>query len=89
MRKLESTYEMHYLFTKQARGKIALDTCRKAISWMFTEHGATVICGATPRDNLPARVMSRALGGTPAGNTTDVFGRPCIFYALERKAWAH
>lgn len=81
-------YEMHYLFSGAAHGQKALRTVQEAFTKMFTEHGAVAIVGATPRDNLPARMMNRALGGRPVGENTDASGRPCIIYKLERKSWA-
>jgi hypothetical protein len=55
---------------------------------MFTDHGATAICGAVPREHRASRAMSRALGASPRGSHTDSFGRSCIIYVLERKSWA-
>lgn len=81
-------YEMHYLFTEARRGKEALEHIRWAVKEMFTEHGATVICGAVPREHRASRVMSRALGAVPIGSHTDSFGRACVVYKLERKTWA-
>lgn len=81
-------YEMHNLMTEHRRGKDALELCRYAISRVFTERSATAICGHVPRNNLPARVMARALGGRPSGTATDTLGRPVIFFVLERATWA-
>lgn len=81
-------YEMHYLFTQTVRGKAALDIIRNSCEVMFTEHGATVICGAVPREHRTSRVMSRALGARPFGSHTDFFGRCCIIYVIERESWA-
>lgn len=81
-------YEMHYLFTGAVRGKAALDCIRKSVATMFTEHNATAICGAVPREHRASRVMSRALGARPIGLHTDSFGRACIVYAVERESWA-
>ena len=81
-------FEMHYLFTEARRGKEALDLIRNAITAMFTEHDATVICGAVPREHRTSRVMSRALGAVPIGSHTDSHGRACVVYKLERKTWA-
>lgn len=81
-------YEMHYLFTEARRGKAALDLIRSAVQVMFTEHEATVICGAVPREHRASRVMSRALGAQPVGSHTDSSGRACVVYKLERKSWA-
>lgn len=81
-------YEMHNLMTYRKRGKAALDLCRHAINSMFTEHGASTIYGHVPRDNLPARLVARALGGRPSGTIVDTLGRPCIIFVLERALWA-
>jgi hypothetical protein len=80
-------FEMHYLFTEAKRGKVALDLVRGAITVMFTEHDATDIGGAVPREHRGSRVMTRALGFLPVGSHTDGGGRDCIVYAMERKSW--
>jgi hypothetical protein len=80
-------YEMHYLFTRSVRGRAALNRIRAAITLMFTEHHATAICGAVPREHRASRVMSRALGARPIGSHTDYFGRACILYVIERASW--
>lgn len=81
-------YEIHYLFTKAVRGKAALTLIRQSITRMFTEHGATVIGGAVPREHRASRAMTRALGFRPIGPHTDFFGRDSIIYSLERASWA-
>lgn len=84
----DHTYQMHWLLTDAIRGAAALAMAKAAIETMFTQFDACAITGATPRDNLSARRMNRALGGTPVGVSTDSQGRPCIDYRLERKKWA-
>lgn len=81
-------YEMHYLFTHALRGRKALLAAKTALKTMFTTYGATKIVGATPRDNQPARVMNRALGGRLTGTSIDGSGRCCLNYELERATWA-
>lgn len=81
------TFEMHYLFSSAAHGAHALRVIREGLEKMFTEHGASCIFGVTPRDNLPARMMNRALGGRPIGEKHDNLGRLCIVYKLERDTW--
>lgn len=83
----DGLYEGHYLLTNTADRRKAFSLMRKAIRAVFTEHHATAINGATPRDNLTARMVNRALGFHPVGETTDTMGRPCIRYRLERKLW--
>jgi hypothetical protein len=80
-------YEMHYLLTKALRGKSALYAIKEAIRALFTHHHASAITGATPRDNLAARAVNRALGGRPYGVCKDSLGRDCINYVLERATW--
>lgn len=80
-------YEMHYLFTQGMRGRTALNRIRESVQVMFTDHGATAICGAVPREHRASRVMSRALGARPIGSHTDYFGRACILYVIERASW--
>ena len=84
----EDVYEMHYLFTSAVRGRDALHFTRAALKYMFTCASAIAIVGQTPRDNRAARVMNRALGARPIGESVDTSGRPCINYMLERKTWA-
>lgn len=83
----QGIYEMHYLFTDERRGKEALEQIRWACRVMFTEKGATAICGAVPREHRASRIMSRALGAVAVGSHTDHFGRDCIVYSLERRTW--
>lgn len=80
-------YEMHYLLTKSLRGKAALHAIKEALRALFTYHHASAITGATPRENLAARAVNRALGGRPYGVCTDSLGRDCICYVLERATW--
>lgn len=84
----DGIYEMHYLFTHALRGRKALLAIKTALKAMFTKYGAVKIVGNTPRDNQPARVMNRALGGIPIGTSKDAQGRPCTTYMLERSKWA-
>lgn len=83
-----NVYEMHYLFTYALRGRKALLATKTALKTMFTKYGAEKIIGNTPRENQPARVMNRALGGVPIGESKDSYGRPCTTYMLERAKWA-
>jgi len=80
-------YDMHYLLTNSLRGPAALRAIKAAISELFTYHDACVITGSTPRENLAARRMNRALGGRPYGVSVDSQGRDCIDYVLERAKW--
>lgn len=82
------TFEMHWLLTRAIRGKAALGMARNAVMTMFTSYDCCAIVGATPRENLAARRMNRALGGLPVGVSQDSQGRPCINYKLERRRWA-
>jgi hypothetical protein len=87
VRDIERRYEGHYMFTDTARRRDIVALCRRAITDVFTKHGASAIKGVTPRGNLGARAMNRALGLLPCGITTDTAGRDCIRYILERKSW--
>lgn len=80
-------YDMHYLLTAALRGKAALATIKAAMRALFTYHNASAITGATPRENLAARAVNRALGGRPYGVCIDSLGRDCICYVLERATW--
>lgn len=84
----DHTYKMHWLLTEAIRGRAALKMARNAIATMFTNYDCCAITGSTPRENLAARRMNRALGGVPTGVSKDSLGRPCIDYKLERRSWA-
>lgn len=84
---IERCYAGHYMFTDTARRREIMSLCRRAITDVFTKHNASAIKGVTPRGNLGARAMNRALGLLPCGFTTDTAGRDCIRYILERKTW--
>ncbi len=84
----DDIYDMHYLLTDAVRGRDAIQFVRGCLHLMFTQYGARAITGATPRDNMAARCMNRALGARPVGETTDIHGRLCIKYVLERATWA-
>lgn len=86
-RDLCGQYEGHYLLTDTSDRRKMMRLARSAIAEAFTKHGASSIKGVTPRENLGARAMNRALGLLPCGNTTDTAGRDCIRYILERKSW--
>ena len=77
----------HFLLTPQLRGKKALDFCRDVADIMFTMRGASLIAGAIPVGHRGSRVMTRALGGTPIGESIDAYGRRCINYVMERVRW--
>lgn len=81
------SYEMHWLLTEAIRGKAALGMAKNAIATMFTNYDCCAITGSTPRKNLAARRMNRALGGEPIGVSKDSLGRRCINYRLERRTW--
>lgn len=76
-------YEGHYLFAHY-RGKAA----RLLASWfcqaVFDYTPATGIIGQVPLTHRAARVMSRAIGCKPVGESVDCHGRSCITYLMER-----
>lgn len=78
-------YEGHYLLTDTADRRKCFFMMRRAITDLFTNRGASAITGVTPRGNLGARAINRALGFAPVGFATDVAKRPCIRYRLEKK----
>lgn len=87
VRDLCGQYEGHYLITDTADRRKMVKLARLAIAEAFTKHGASSIKGVTPRGNLGARALNRALGFTPTGLTTDTARRDCIRYILERETW--
>lgn len=83
----ETVYDMHYLLGGSMSGAEKLRRTREAITDLFTKREVSAITGATPRDNLRARVVNRLLGGVPYGETVDSLGQDCIIYRLERAKW--
>lgn len=81
----DGEYEGHYLLTDTLNRKDAFAMMRRAITDLFTKQGASAITGVTPRGNLGARAVNRALGFAPVGTATDAARRPCIKYRLEKK----
>lgn len=80
-------YEGHFLFRPEVPDK--LRRARQILDVMFTEYGASAIVGHTPVELRPARALVRALGFTPQGHSvTEVTGRSCVKYILERQKWA-
>lgn len=84
----DGLYGWHWLLTPMIRGAGALRLGREALKAAFTTPGVRAICGATPREFRAARLMNRALGARPIGESIDAYGRPCINYLLERETWA-
>jgi hypothetical protein len=83
----DALYSCHFLFTAKMRGPDALRAIKMAFSSLFTYKDCVAITGLIPRENRASRAMVRALGCRPIGETTDMYGRPCISYMLERKKW--
>lgn len=83
----DGQYTMHYGLTKRLQGSARMTFIRAAIDDLFTENGASAIVGSTPRVNVLARIVNRALGGRPYGVSVDLQGRDCIDYVLERATW--
>lgn len=83
----DGVYEGHYLLTDSLTPRQKMARCRAALKELFTTHAAWAINGATPRGNLAARAVNRALGFRPVGSTHDTLGRSCIKYRLERSQW--
>lgn len=79
-------YDAHYIFPR-APGGMVLDAARRCVREMFVNYDALVLCGCTPRSNRAARLINRALGAEPKGESVDSLGRPVVFYALERAKW--
>jgi hypothetical protein len=77
-------YVWHWVCSPAVRGKAALVLGRRAIKAAFTDQKVKSIRGSTPRDNRAARLMNRALGARPIGESIDCFGRRCVDYLLER-----
>lgn len=80
--------EWHWLMTDALSGSDKLQLAKQVLCHLFTERGVKIIHGATPRDNMAARVMNRAVGARPTGESTDAQGRRCIDYVLEKESWA-
>jgi hypothetical protein len=76
-------WEGHYLFAS-LRGKPARDFAKQAVRMAFDRTPALAIVGQVPKEHRAARVMSRAIGCRPLGESVDDLGRACIRYILER-----
>lgn len=80
-------FNMHVLFSRRLRGRLALTAIRHMVTRVFTLHGAKAIVGTPPNANLAVRRMARSIGCAPVGHSTDSLGRPCTNYLLERDTW--
>lgn len=65
----------HYFF----RTPGAYDRAKAMISEMFSRHGAVVIKGLTPVDNIPALRLTRRLGFTSHGTVETQAGEMELF----------
>lgn len=74
-------YTGHYFFT--ARGKEARDLGRAWLKTFFSEHPVVAICGFTPVENRPARIMARWLGFSSQGAIETPAGW-CEFFLFTR-----
>lgn len=76
-------YEGHYLFST-LRGRNARIVAQWMTQAVFDYTPAAGIVGLVPREHRAARVMSRAIGCKPVGESVDCHGRSCITYLMER-----
>ena len=76
-------YEGHYLFAT-LRGKNARTVAQWMCRAVFDYTPAAGIVGLVPCEHRAARVMSRAIGCRPVGESVDCHGRSCITYLMER-----
>ncbi len=83
----DGIYSCHFLLTNKLRGPDACRAIKMAFSSLFTYKDCIAITGLIPRENRASRAMVRALGCRPIGEISDMYGRPCISYMLERKTW--
>jgi hypothetical protein len=81
---LENGCTWHWICSPLIRGRDALELGRRAIKAAFTDQRVKSIRGSTPRDFRAARLMNRALGARPIGESVDILGRRCVDYLLER-----
>jgi hypothetical protein len=81
----DGIYVWHWVLGPKARGRAGIELGRRAIKEVFTRPWVNAIKGVTPREFRAARVMNRALGARPIGESTDFAGRACIVYLLERE----
>lgn len=72
-------YTGHYFFSKGDRGKKAIVLGKQMLAEVFDEHGAKVVRGLTPLQNLPARWTARQLGFESFGVVSVVSG-PCELF---------
>ncbi|QBM75887.1 hypothetical protein E2E30_08955 [Sphingomonas sp. AAP5] len=76
-------YQVHTLFADTCRGRLAIETGRAMLRWMF-ERGAQIVWGSTPRANRKACWFNRHLGARelPTSDATD------IVFEIRRAGWA-
>jgi hypothetical protein len=53
-------YAVHWFF--KSRGREAVEVCIAMLEKVFGEHGAKVVRGVTPMNNLPARRLAKYVG---------------------------
>lgn len=73
----------HFLFT-EAKGKEAISVGRKIIQSLKKEYPFTVLKGLTPENNKAAKWVSRQLGFTSLGETTNE-GTQCEVFFMNLK----
>lgn len=82
------TAEAHYLLAQQTRGAAALHQCRAILAQAFHDLPIDTVTGTIPVSLPHACRMTALLGFTRHGTSTDLSGRPCVVYTLERSQWA-
>lgn len=75
-------FQSHTLFSETCRGKKAVETGREMVAWMF-DHGADIVWGSTPRNNLKAIIFNSAIGAERLPTTDD----EDVIYEIRKDRW--
>lgn len=83
---MPGTCQGHYFFSKECRGKKAIQTGQSMINWMFSNFtDIAVIAGATPKENKKALWMNKQLGFSHAGSIQNEVGQLEIFVLTKKE----
>ncbi len=80
----EGLYQIHLLL--ESRGRKAITAIREAFRRMFDDHGAQALFGMVPDFRRDVKLVSRWVGGRPAGKRSTEYG-PCELFIVAKTAW--
>jgi len=77
-------YEGHYAHDRAVPLADRKAMTRRAFEALFDTYGARAIIGRVPRDRRDVRILTRAFGFNPIGETLGHAGEPCDLFILTR-----